>query len=202
MAERRDFTAIVAGRLPAWRRTAYLCCGDWTRVDDLLQTALLRLYSAWHRVNPDGVDAYARAVIARLAIDESRRPWRRSEIPTEIPRPGRDEPAPDGDHDAVVDLRAALLTVPIRQRVTLVLRFYGDWSVTETAKALGVSEGTVKSQTARGLAALRAAVESQGGHPLPRNGSATAVDSHGNSSPGESIDRRFPLTIQPTPKEA
>lgn len=158
MSDRRDYAAIVRDRAPQWRRTAYLCCGDWTRADDLLQTARLRLYLSWHRIDLGGVDAYARTVIARLAIDESRRPWRRAESMVGPP----DRPSVPVDVEANLDLHAALQRLPGRQRITLVLRFYGDLSVTDTAKALRVSEGTVKSQTARGLAALRAVLDTAG----------------------------------------
>lgn len=135
MADRRDFTAIVRGRVVTWRRIAYLLCGDWGHAEDLVQTALIRMYDKWHRIDIDGVDAYARTVISRLVIDESRRPWRRAEVRIAPP----DRPAPERDIDLVVDLRAALQRVPVRQRATLVLRFYAGWSVTETAAALCVS---------------------------------------------------------------
>jgi hypothetical protein len=73
-----DFRAYVASRQRALRRVALLMCGDWDRADDLVQTALTKLYVAWHRVNNDrGPDAYAHRSLANVVIDERRRPWRR-----------------------------------------------------------------------------------------------------------------------------
>lgn len=59
MADRVGFTAVVAGRVVPWRRMAFLMCGDWARAEDLVQTALLRMYAKWHRIDASGVDAYA-----------------------------------------------------------------------------------------------------------------------------------------------
>lgn len=80
MAERSEFAAVRRERTAAWSRTADLMCGDWSHAEDLVQAALLRLYLKWPRINLDGLDAYARRTILRLAIDESRRPHRRIEV--------------------------------------------------------------------------------------------------------------------------
>lgn len=120
-----------------------------------MQTALVRMYAKWHRIDSAGVDAYARRVITRLAIDESRRAYRRSELSaSELP----DRPAADSDPVAGLYIRAAIQRLAPKHRAVLVLRFYLDLSIADTAAALGVGEGTVKSQTSRGLAALRAAI--------------------------------------------
>ena len=153
--ERADFAAVARERAPGWRRVAYLITGDWSRADDLLQQALLRMYRRWHAIEPYGVDAYARRVLTRLAIDEARRPYRHSEV-SAAALPERAVPVPNPDD--VMDVRAALMQVPPRQRAALVLRFYQELSVAETAQVLGVTQGTVKSQTARGLEHLRAAL--------------------------------------------
>lgn len=152
MAERADFAVIARDRARSWRRIAFLMCGDWARAEDLVQQAMMRMYVKWHRIDPAGIDAYARKVITRLAIDESRRPYRRHERGDELPD---DLPHTSPNPDDVMVVRAALQRVPPKQRATIVLRFYQELSVAETAAALGVSEGTVKSQTARGLATLR-----------------------------------------------
>ncbi|GGP80718.1 RNA polymerase sigma factor [Saccharothrix coeruleofusca] len=157
----RDFAVRQAGVL---RRTAYLFCGDWHTAEDLMQASLLKLYQAWHRVHwRENANAYARKVLLRTWLDEKRRPWRRAEQ--------RDGELPDvADASADPELasrqlwarelvRAALLEVPPRQRAVLVLRYFEDLPVNEVALAMGCTEGTVKSQTARGLVALRAAVE-------------------------------------------
>ena len=72
------FTEYVVARRAHLRRTAYLICGDWHAAEDLVQTALTRLYTAWPRViRRDAVEAYARRIIVRAHVDEGRRPWRR-----------------------------------------------------------------------------------------------------------------------------
>ena len=72
------YTDFVRARRTHLRRIAYAICGDWHRADDLVQTALVKLYVAWPRVRRDGrEEAYVRTIIVRADIDESRRPWRR-----------------------------------------------------------------------------------------------------------------------------
>lgn len=152
-----DFRAFMAARAPGLRRTAYGLCGDWHHAEDLVQTAFTRAYASWGRVQAAGnAESYLRAVLTNAYIDETRRGrWRE--------RPTADVPdrATDDGHGSVDDrdaLVAALAEVPPRQRVCLVLRFLDDRSVDEVAAILGCQPGTVKSQTARGLAALRAAL--------------------------------------------
>lgn len=164
MADRSDFVEVARGRTAAWVRIAYLMCGDWAHAEDLVQTALLRLYLKWPRINLDGVDAYARRTILRLVIDESRRPHRRREIPGDLP----EFAAATGDPDTGMDVRAALLLVPTRQRAVLILRYFNQLSVAETAEVMRVTQGTVKSQTSRGLQTMRHIL---GG---PQNGPETA----------------------------
>jgi RNA polymerase sigma-70 factor (sigma-E family) len=149
------FRTYAVSRRPALRRTAYLMCGDWHQADDLVQTALTKLFVAWKRVRSDEQpDAYARRILTRCYLDERRRPWRR-ESPMEVLH---DSPAATRSTEDALDLRAALDRLPSRQRATIVLRFWADASVAETADALGCSEGTVKSQTARALSTLRASL--------------------------------------------
>jgi RNA polymerase sigma-70 factor (sigma-E family) len=151
-ADEAAFRAFAVSRRPALRRTAYLLCGDWHQADDLVQTTLTKLYVAWRRVRSgEEPDSYTRRILTRCYLDERRRPWRREQPVEEF-----DELAsPAGIAVEAVDLRTALALLPARQRATVVLRYWADASVTETAAALGCSEGTVKSQTARALTALR-----------------------------------------------
>ncbi|MBW4715713.1 SigE family RNA polymerase sigma factor [Saccharothrix obliqua] len=152
MERDRDFGEFVAARALVLRRTAYLLCGDWHRAEDLVQTALAKLYVAWPRVRRDGsVDAYARKVLVRAAIDDSRRGFRRRETVVAAPP----ETPTRGDAPADFDVRDALAALPPGQRAVVVLRYWEDLTVAETARLLGRTEGTVKSQAAKGLAALR-----------------------------------------------
>ncbi|MBM7774037.1 RNA polymerase sigma-70 factor (sigma-E family) [Actinokineospora baliensis] len=150
--DRLEFGSTVRGRLLRWRRIAFLVCGDWRSAEDVVQVALLRLYRHWHRIESAGLDAYARRVIVRLAVDEASHRRRRGEVLDGVP----ERPVDAVATEEVLAVRSALREIPPRQRAVLVLRFYGDLSVAETATTLGISAGTVKSQCARGLSALRA----------------------------------------------
>lgn len=160
-AQRDDgFSDYVAGRRAQLFRTAYLLCGDPHRAEDVVQTALAKLYAAWPRVSRmAAVDAYARRAVVNCHLDETRRPWRR-ERPSEggegsaLDRPARPGLSPE-DSDA---LWAALRGLAPQQRRVVVLRHYWGLSVEETATDLGISHGTVKSQTYDALRALRAAL--------------------------------------------
>jgi len=146
----REFGEFVDARALVMRRTAYLLCGDWHRAEDIVQTALTKLYVAWSRVRRDSVDAYARKVLVRTAIDESRRGFFQRERSVDaVPERAV------SDHAADYDLREALDALPPGQRAVVVLRYWEDLSITETARLLGRTEGTVKSQASKGLAALR-----------------------------------------------
>jgi RNA polymerase sigma-70 factor (sigma-E family) len=152
------FSQYVAGRRDQIRRTAYLLCGDWHRADDLTQIAFVKLYGAWERIRDHGaLDAYVRSCLVRATVDESRRPWRRERAVEVLPE------VPDSfDFASVIAdralVQAALDQVPAGQRATLVLRYFEGLDVAGVAAAMGCSEGNVKSQTARGLAALKRAL--------------------------------------------
>jgi RNA polymerase sigma-70 factor (sigma-E family) len=154
--DEQEFAEYFAARRDAVRRTAFMLCGDWHRADDLAQTAFVALHRRWRKVRDRGaLDAYVRRTLVRAMIDETRRPWRRERFVDELPEVAN----PDGEVGEAVANRSALLDglrrVPPRQRAVLVLRFLEGLDVAATAEALKCSEGTVKSQTARGLTALR-----------------------------------------------
>ncbi|ROS41287.1 SigE family RNA polymerase sigma factor [Amycolatopsis thermoflava] len=157
--DERDFAEYFAAKRDSVRRTAYLLCGDWHRADDLAQTAFVALHRKWNRIRDRAAtDAYVRKTLVRASIDESRRPWRRERHVEQLPEP---EPAGTRLDDQVAtraDLLAGLRAVPPKQRAVLVLRYFEGLDVAGVAKALGCSEGNVKSQTARGLANLRDAL--------------------------------------------
>ncbi len=158
-ADETEFRDYVTGHLAGLRRTAYLLCGDWHQAEDIVQTALTKLYLSWRRVRERGaLDSYVRQIVVRTYIDEGRRGWRRERPTAQLPDSVGREELPD---DRMFLLRA-LAQVPSRQRAALVLRFWEDLSVEETAHALGCSEGTVKSSTARGLDNMREVLARQG----------------------------------------
>jgi RNA polymerase sigma-70 factor (sigma-E family) len=148
-----EYSEYVAARRSSLRRLAGVLCDDWQRADDLVQATLVKLYVHWGRArSADHPDAYARAILVREFIADRRSGWvRRVSLGSRVD----DSPAAVTDHDTALDLRAAVATLPPRQRATLVLRFYCDLSVDQAAAVLGCSAGTVKSQTVRGLEAVR-----------------------------------------------
>lgn len=155
MSRDEDFGAYVAGRRPHLYRSAWLLCGDPHRAEDLVQEALTKLYVAWPRVSRVGnIDAYVRRMLVNGHIDDGRRPWRR-EHPLAQPPDAISPPAPGEEAD---ELWAALRALPAGQRRVVVLRHYWGLSIEETADDLGVSAGTVKSQTSAALASLRRAL--------------------------------------------
>jgi RNA polymerase sigma-70 factor (sigma-E family) len=155
--ERREamYVEYVASRQVYLRRIAYALCGDWHRAEDLLQTALTKLYVAWPRIHRDGrEDAYVRQILVRTNIDAQRRDRGREQPGLD----GRDPAVPDASTtvDDRSELFEALQRLPQMQRKTVLLRYWLDLSVEQTASELGISEGTVKSHSSRGLSALQA----------------------------------------------
>lgn len=148
-----EFTEYLRARSAWLTRVGYLLCGDWHRADDLAQTAAVRLYRHWHRASRvENIDAYARRILVNAYLDEKQTAWSRF---TFLHRGSIEREAPTLDADASLDLRDALERLAPRQRATVVLRYYCDLSVEETAEVLACSPGTVKSQTARALTHLR-----------------------------------------------
>jgi RNA polymerase sigma-70 factor (sigma-E family) len=156
-AERDAFDAFARGRMRELLRFAHVLTGDPHRAADLVQDALERTLLAWSRVErKDDPEAYVRRAIVNRHISMWRR-TRRERLVAETPE-GRydDQGGPDEQ------LWAALATLPPRQRAVLVLRFYEDLSEADTAATLGCSVGTVKSQSHKALARLRAHATSHG----------------------------------------
>ncbi len=150
------FSEFVAARQTHLRRIAYAVCGDWHRAEDLLQTALVKLYVAWPRLHRDGrEEAYARTIIVRANIDESRRPWRREQSGLDGHEAAARAGLPVEERSALFE---ALQELPVMQRKVVVLRHWLGLSVAETAHELGIGEGTVKSHSSRGLARLQEAL--------------------------------------------
>jgi RNA polymerase sigma-70 factor (sigma-E family) len=149
-----EFTSYVRAKGPALLRTARSLTPNPNDAEDLLQTALTKTYLRWGRLRDvQAGEAYVRRVMATTYSSWWRRRWN-DEQPTDVPP---EETAPDayGAADDRDVLRRALAGLSKRQRAMVVMRFYGDLSETETAEAMGVSVGTVKSTVARALARLR-----------------------------------------------
>jgi RNA polymerase sigma-70 factor (sigma-E family) len=171
-----DYVEYVQGRLNWLRRVAYLLCQDWHAADDLVQMTITRLFVHWARARRmDNLDGYVRTILVRAFLGERRAPWGKRVVLTGVVPEAM---SASSDRDAVLDVRDALLAVPPRQRATLVLRFYCDLDVEQAAAALGCSPGTVKSQTAKGLANMRRILEPAG-----------AMGPGGTLSPGGRNDR-------------
>lgn len=149
----QEYVEFVSPRLPALRRIAYNLCGDTHQADDLVQETIIKLYSRWPLHDVANLDGYLHTMLVRTFIDERRRGWWRVRL---FGGQADDQPTlgASGAEDRAA-LRAVLAKVPPRQRAVLVLRFLCDLPVTEVATILGCSAGTVKSQTAHGLTAMR-----------------------------------------------
>ena len=148
-----DFEAFVAASSHRLLRTAYLLAGDLHAAEDLLQSALERTARRWTRIS--GVpEAYARTTIANLATDRWRR---RSARPAEVFTDPPEHVGSDFVAELVIRdvLIRALNQLTRRQRAVLVLRYFDDLTEPETAAALGISVGTVKSCASRALDRLR-----------------------------------------------
>ena len=151
-AGREDFEAFVASRYDALLRTAYLLTGDHHDAEDLLQQALVKAVGAWGRMEQP--DAYVRTILVRANISRwRRRRWR--EVSTDTPR---DVPVTDDGAEDRLVLHRALGVLAPRQRAVIVLRYYEDLTEVQTAEALGISVGTVKSQARDALRRLREVV--------------------------------------------
>ena len=144
------FEEFVAARSARLLRTAYLLTRDHPLAEDLLQTALTKAYLAWGRVEGDP-EPYVRRILVTTYASWWRRRWNGEQPTDELPDAGR--------HDERVgesgDLWDALGRLPRRQRAVVVLRYFEDLTEAQTAEQLGISVGTVKSQTSKAFAKLR-----------------------------------------------
>jgi RNA polymerase sigma-70 factor (sigma-E family) len=152
----RRFDEFAALRGPGLHRLAVLLCGDWHRAEDIVQSALARAFLAWSRVErADDPDAYVRRIVVNACHSAHRRRRLRELSTGWLPDLPTTEPGPGGV-DRRLLLVAALCRLPDGQRTAVVLRHVLDLTEAEVADLMGVSVGTVKSQTAKALAKLRA----------------------------------------------
>lgn len=152
-----EFVTFVDQVSPRLLTAAWMLTGDPHSAQDLVQEALERVYVRWGRVEPGSRLAYARRIMANLHTDRWRR-RRREVLVDDIPERGQER---ESHH---LDLIRALQALPKRERQVVVLRHYLDQSEQGTAEALGVSLGTVKSSSSRGLARMRALMDGDESH--------------------------------------
>lgn len=170
-----EFSEYVHGAYPRLVRTAYLLCGNAAQAEDLVQDALARTYLAWPRIRDKGaLDAY----VHRAVVNQTKSWWRRAARRERFVDPP-ERLTPDAGESGVLARSAllpALRALPPGQRAAVVLRYVEDLTEAQTALALGISVGTVKSQTSRALAALRLS--------LGDEATSTHIRSAGTRSPG------------------
>ncbi len=144
-----DFHAFVVARTPALSRTAYLLTGDAHLAEDLVQAALFKAARSWHRIQ-GSPEAYVRRILYTQNVS-----WWRARRVKETALGAYDAPAASTDTDLRLTLEEALARLTVRQRTVLVLRYFEDLTEVQTAAALGIGAGTVKSITRQALARLR-----------------------------------------------
>lgn len=150
MTTRGTFEDFVVARSGSLLRTAYLLTRDDHLAEDLLQTALAKAWRSWGRVEAHP-EAYVRKILVNTYATWWRRRWNAEDPTADPPDDGHEHDVPDTGHD----VQLALTRLPKRQRAVIVLRFFEDLSVAETARVLECSTGTVKSQTSKALTKLR-----------------------------------------------
>ncbi|WP_345522870.1 SigE family RNA polymerase sigma factor [Nocardioides conyzicola] len=149
-----EFTEFVRATAPRLHRAALLLTGDHHLTDDLTQATYARVYASWRRVSrADDPLAYARRTLLNTYFSH-RRLRRNSELPAD-PTLGPEPSVPEDDPTTRLDLLDALATLPPADRAVLVLRYWEDRSVAETAHDLGISEGAVRTRSLRALQRLR-----------------------------------------------
>lgn len=150
-----EFARFMRGASRRLQRAAWALTGDWALAEDLVQTALVKVWRNWSKVDQAAAYGYARRALVSTFID-----WHRRLSATETPA----HQFPDvHDHgvqaeraELQIAMTAAIQRLPRRQRAVIVLRYYEDLDVNETAEVMGCSVGTVKSHTARAMKTLRA----------------------------------------------
>ncbi len=159
-----EFRRFVQTRWDSLVRTAFLLTGDRGRAEDLVQQVLVKVHRRWgHIARVESPYAYTRAALA----NESASWWRRRRVAEtlgELPIHADRDPT---DAYAAVDTRdevaRAVLELPPRMRAVVVLRYFEDLSEADTAQALAMSVGSVKSQASRGLERLRSVLRETNG---------------------------------------
>ncbi|WP_330461348.1 SigE family RNA polymerase sigma factor [Streptomyces sp. NBC_00820] len=187
--EERQFREFVAARSRSLLHTAYLLTGDWEQGRDLLQTALASTARRWSRLRDrQQPEIYVRRAIYHAQVDRFRLlSWGRETVTDTLPDHRSTQVADLAD--TVVqrqDIMAALRRLPKRQRAVIVLRYFEDRPDTEIAAILGVAQGTVRSQTHKALASLRATLAEAGPSADPSS-TAAASSTASSTASGRSV---------------
>ncbi len=161
-----EFVEFAEAASPRLRRTAFLLCGDWHTAEDLVQTALTRVFLAWRKIRrQDAVYAYATRTLMNCYLAD-----RRLKRPVEVLTDQLPDTAAAGSApETRLVVLAALAKLPPRARAVVVLRYWADLSIEEVAATLDCSPGNVTSQSARALSKLRVSLAtalSETGSPL------------------------------------
>ena len=152
MAAADEFTEFATGAAPRLRRTAFLLCGNWHTAEDLTQTTLAKMFVSWRRISRrDAVYAYANRTLVNTYLADRRGKRARELLGGWLP----ERPAAPQTPELRMVMLDALATLPPKARVVVVMRYWADLSVDQTAELLGCSPGNVKSQSARALDKLR-----------------------------------------------
>ncbi|NUP51035.1 MAG: SigE family RNA polymerase sigma factor [Catenulispora sp.] len=149
-----EFREYMAARWPVLLRTAVLLTGDRQTAEDVVQTALTRVYASWRRVRKvEDVDAYVRRVLVNAHLSRFRKKRVVEHLTDVVPESQGPDVHVTAEQRAA--LLAALAELPARQRAVVVLRYWEDMTESQVADVLRCSVGTVKSQASKGLARLR-----------------------------------------------
>jgi len=175
-----EFVQFAEAIAPRLRRTAFLLCGDWHTAEDLAQTTLAKVFASWRRISRrDAANAYAMRTLLNTYLGESRKKRPREVLAGQLPEPAVPPPSPE----LRLAVLEALAMLPPRARAVVVLRYWADQSVDQTAAMLGCTPGNVKSQSARALDKLRLLLDDISAEPgaddLIRQPSTAKKGGHG-----------------------
>jgi RNA polymerase sigma-70 factor (sigma-E family) len=159
-----EFVQFAEAVAPRLRRTAFLLCGDWHTAEDLAQTTLTRVFASWRRIrDADAVNAYAMRTLLNSYLAESRKKRLSELLTSRLPERPVDPPSPE----LRMAVLAALDMLPPRARAVVILRYWADQSVDQTAALLNCTPGNVKRQSARALDKLRVLLDDAATEPRP-----------------------------------
>jgi RNA polymerase sigma-70 factor (sigma-E family) len=154
-----DFDLFVAARsVPLYRTALLMCAGDSGTAADAVQTTMVEIWRRWPRVQAmERSDAYAKRVLVTSILRDQRRRPANLTVVAELP----DQAAAAADLPTRHDLWSIVRELPRMQRAVVVLRYYEDLTEAQTADALGIGIGTVKSHCSRALETMRRALPSE-----------------------------------------